>query len=240
MRGGGMPADTSAATPQLSPLRFPAANGLATAMALSASAGYLDAFTYIGHGHVFASAMTGNLVLLGIKAAALDAEALAYVSPILAYVAGVILANVLMRESVRGIFRSPPHVVTLLFELVVLFGVAFGPFPLRDGILVLIITVSTSMQNTSFRNIGTCTYNSVIMTGNLQTFSNLIADGIRPFTPAKLAEARDLGGVIGSFATGAAVGAIATPRFGVHAVLLPAGVLLCGAILLLLSGDAKR
>lgn len=231
---------TAPAPPRQASLRFPAANSLATAMALSVSAGYLDAFTYLGHGHVFASAMTGNLVLLGVSAAALDAKALTYVLPVLAYVAGVILANVMMRKRVRRALFGQPHVVTLLLELVVLFSVAFGPFRLADNVLVPVITISTSMQNTSFRNIGTRTYNSVIMTGNLQNFANLLAAGTWPFTPAKLAEARDLGGVVGSFAAGAALGAVATPHLGLHAVLLPAGLLLIGAILLLLSSDGTR
>ena len=231
-------AGTHRAAPSL-PRRFLAANSLATAMALSASAGYLDAFTYIGHGNVFASAMTGNLVLLGANAASLNAKTLTYAWPILAYVIGVILANVMMRESVTRVMFGQPHVVTLVVEITVLFCVAFWPFALADKVLVSVITISTSMQNTSFRNIGTRTYNSVIMTGNLQTFSNLLAGGTWPFTPTKLAEARDLLAVIASFACGAALGALMSPHLGLHSVLLPAGLLFLGAILLL-SSDGVR
>lgn len=218
---------------------FPAANSLPTAMALSTSAGYLDAFTYIGHGHVFASAMTGNMVLLGINLAALSRDAVAYVYPVLAYIAGVIVAHIMMRERVRHHLHGRPHVVTLLLEIAVLLGVALGPFRLADEALVSIITVSTSMQNTSFRNIGTRTYNSVIMTGNLQALSNALAAGIWPLTPARLTEARDLGGVVIGFVGGAVVGALLTPRMGLHATLPPAGLLAIGALLLLLSRDAK-
>ena len=232
-------ATAEADAPRRISLHSPAANSLATALALSLSAGFLDAFTYIGHGHVFASAMTGNLVLLGVNAAALDARAFAYASPVLAYVTGVILAHVMMREGVSRALLGRSHVLTLVIEIAVLFCVALTPVALADSVLVSIITVSTSMQNTSFRNIGTRTYNSVIMTGNLQTFANLLAGGAWPFTLAKLAEARDLGSVIVSFATGAAIGAVATPRLGMHAVLLPAGLLLVGAVLLLLSNDSS-
>ena len=34
---------------------------------LASAGGFLDGFTYVGHGHVFANAMTGNVVLLGIN-----------------------------------------------------------------------------------------------------------------------------------------------------------------------------
>ena len=220
------------------PLRFPGANSLPTAVALSISAGYLDGFTYISHGHVFASAMTGNMVLLGISMATLSAEAFNYAFPILAYVTGVIIAHILMRESVRRRLPLQPHVLALMIEIAVLLLVGFAPLHLSDRVLVPIITISTSMQNTSFRNIGTRTYNSVIMTGNLQTFSNALAAGTYPMTWSRLIEARDLGAVLLGFLSGAALGALITPRFGDHAVVVPALLLAVGVGLLLLAqGD---
>ena len=40
---------------------------LASSVLLATTGGFLDGFTYVGHGHVFANAMTGNVVLLGIN-----------------------------------------------------------------------------------------------------------------------------------------------------------------------------
>ena len=37
---------------------------LGIATLLAAAGGFLDGFTWVGHGHVFANAMTGNVVLL--------------------------------------------------------------------------------------------------------------------------------------------------------------------------------
>ena len=220
--------------------RFAIANSLPTAMALSLSAGYLDGFTYIGHGHVFASAMTGNMVLLGLKIATLSSETFAYAFPIVAYVVGVLIAHTLMRESIRKHLPLAPHSLTLLLEILVLLAVAYAPIRFEDSVLISIITISTSMQNTSFRNIGERTYNSVIMTGNLQNFSNALASGARPWTPARLREARDLGGVLLSFLVGAALGALMTPRFGNHAVVGPALLLTLGVGVLLATGSAGR
>ena len=218
--------------------RFPAANSLATAMALSACAGFLDGFTYIGHGHVFASAMTGNMVLLGIHIAN-DHDVLTYVLPLLAYIAGVLLAHTMLRETPRRILGYRPHIVTLCLEIVVLSALALAPHHLKDDLLVPIITISTAMQNTTFRNIGTRTYNSIIMTGNLQTFSNSLAAGVSPLTPAKLIEACELFAIIASFVLGAALGAALTAPFGLHALLIPAAVLALGAIILMMSRDGE-
>jgi len=40
---------------------------LASGAILAAAGGFLDGLTYVGHGHVFANAMTGNVILLGIE-----------------------------------------------------------------------------------------------------------------------------------------------------------------------------
>ena len=218
--------------------RFPTANSLATAMALSACAGFLDGFTYVGHGHVFASAMTGNMVLLGIHIAS-DRDIMTFLLPLLAYIAGVIIAHAMLRETPRRLFRYQPHVFTLCVEIVVLAALALLPHKLNDDLLVPVITISTAMQNTTFRNIGTRTYNSIIMTGNLQAFSNALAAGTSPFTPAKLGEARDLAAIIASFISGAALGAALTGSLGLHALLVPAGVLATGAVILMMSRDGK-
>ncbi|HEV3423197.1 MAG TPA: YoaK family protein, partial [Paraburkholderia sp.] len=42
------------------------------AVLLTLSGGFLDAYTYVGHGGVFANTMTGNVALLGIHIAAGD------------------------------------------------------------------------------------------------------------------------------------------------------------------------
>jgi uncharacterized membrane protein YoaK (UPF0700 family) len=43
---------------------------LSVAVPLTAAGGFLDAFAWVAHGHVFANAMSGNVALLGIHAAA--------------------------------------------------------------------------------------------------------------------------------------------------------------------------
>ena len=57
---------------------------------LAAVGGFLDAYTYLARGQVFANAQTGNIVLLGVHLSEGDfKKALSYLVPILAFVAGV-------------------------------------------------------------------------------------------------------------------------------------------------------
>jgi uncharacterized membrane protein YoaK (UPF0700 family) len=222
-----------------SPPRLAAANSLATAVALSASAGFLDGFAYIGHGHIFASALTGDMVLLGVALTQSSSKALSYVYPLLAYVAGVVAANLLGRPGVRRRLPASLHFVTLLIEIVVLAAIPLLAGVLNDQILVAVITVSTAMQNTSFRNIGTRTYNSVIMTGNLQAFSNALVLGAGSGARAAREQALDLSLVLASFILGAGLGAYLTPRFGDFATLAPALLLLALAAALFWSADSR-
>ena len=64
--------------------------------------GFLDAYTYLIRGGVFANAQTGNIVLLGVRLMEGDwGGAGHYLVPILAFAAGVLAA-----ELIRGRFRA--------------------------------------------------------------------------------------------------------------------------------------
>ena len=58
--------------------------------------GFLDAYTFVGRGGVFANAQTGNIVLFAIEAAKRNwGQALVHVPPILAFIAGVVVAEMI-------------------------------------------------------------------------------------------------------------------------------------------------
>jgi uncharacterized membrane protein YoaK (UPF0700 family) len=72
------------------------AGTLRLAALLAVAGGFLDSFTYIAHGGVFANAQTGNVVLLGVLAARGDWIAAGqHALPILAFVVGVATAETL-------------------------------------------------------------------------------------------------------------------------------------------------
>ena len=69
---------------------------------LALTGGFLDAYTYLIRGGVFANAQTGNIVLLGVRLMEGDwGGAGHYLVPILAFAAGVLAA-----ELIRGRFRG--------------------------------------------------------------------------------------------------------------------------------------
>src|SRR5271163_1291025 len=81
---------------------------LSTAALLALVGGFLDGFTYVGHGHVFANAMTGNVVLLGIYGFSRDWErSLRHLPPIVAFVLGIAAARTLSLPEIAQRVRDP-------------------------------------------------------------------------------------------------------------------------------------
>ncbi len=226
-RGAGDPAFPAATRDILMtapPPRDPA-DSLACALILSASAGYLDAFTFLGHGHSFASAMTGNMVLLGVNLGHSTADALGSFYPLLAFAVGATVADFVGRPGVRRHLPLPAHLSALIVEVAVLCAVAVLPVGFDDRLLVSVVALTTAVQNTTFRNIGTRPYNSTIMTGNLQNLAKSLVGEVWTGGAKAREQARNLATVIASFIAGAAAGSAATPRFGNPATLAPAVLL---------------
>ena len=85
---------------------------LATGSVLMLATGFVDAYTFLQHGHVFAQAMTGNLVLIAIGA--FDPAIVAFWRPLvptLAFVLGVVVVWGWSRRDAAG--RPAPQLATL-------------------------------------------------------------------------------------------------------------------------------
>jgi uncharacterized membrane protein YoaK (UPF0700 family) len=205
---------------------WPAERTIGVAVLLSLSGGFLDAFTYVGHGQVFANAMTGNVVFLGLFAASGEwRRALRHVPPILAFLAGIFAAHV-MRVQAIGRPSRRPALICLGVEILLLLGVALLPRSFPDVWLVLGIAFVAALQNSSFTRVETFAYNSVMTTGNLRRCAEGLFAGTLPAPdPLALRQARVFGVICLSFLAGACAGGFATMRWHNAAALVPALVL---------------
>jgi len=190
-----------------------AAGSLLSAVLLAITGGALDAFIYLNHGHVFAAAMTGNGVLLGVAILHHDyAQALRHLLPIFGFITGIFFAN-LLDKSLRH------HAVTvgLVCEISALFVASFLPGRFPDLAFVPIISIVAAYQITSFRQVDTYAYNSTFITSNLRTAVDGLYDAL---TPAKrkagLRKFRELSCIVLAFLGGAIAGAILAPRLYNH------------------------
>ncbi len=205
----------------------PQAASLPDALCLAAAGGLLDAVVYLDHGHVFANAMTGNVVFLGIALLGRNwREIIPHLVPLAGFFAGV--------ASSRHLRTRLPRRAALLglaFETLTLFALSFFPHGFPQMAFTCIVAYVGAFQVASFRHVDRFSFNSTFVTGNLRD----VADGLyqawdRRASPEDRekgrAEARDLSLICLSFLAGAVLGAWAAPHLGNHAFLLAEPLLL--------------
>ena len=138
---------------------------------LAAVGGFLDAFTYFGHGRVFANAMTANVVLLGVAAAAGDwRQSLRHAQPIVAFLCGVAVAQLPQIPRVRRA-TPDPALAALSAEIAFFFLAGWYPHHLPDFPLLLGISFLAALQSSTFVRVEKWAYSSTMTTGNLRQFA---------------------------------------------------------------------
>jgi uncharacterized membrane protein YoaK (UPF0700 family) len=191
---------------------------------LSLTGGFLDAFTFLHHGGVFATAQTGNIVLLGVQAATGEWSAsLRHVPPLLAFVAGVATAETILHPRILPLVRRPRR-AALVAELVVLAGVGAMPRDVSGTAIVVLVAYVSAMQNATFNTLRRWSVNTVIATGNLSTATRAAYRTLVLREPGAAEQARSFGTICLSFLAGAVVGAFATRALGNRAAWLAAAV----------------
>jgi len=193
------------------------AGSFPSAVLLAVTGGALDAFIYLNHGHVFAAAMTGNGVLLGVSFLHHDyAQALRHLLPILGFITGIFFAN-LLDKSLKH------HAVTvgLLCEISALLIASFLPARFPDLAFVPLIAIVAAYQIASFRQVDTYAYNSTFITSNLRTAVDGLYDALTPSKrKAGLRKFREISCIVLAFLGGAIAGAILSPRLYNHTLWL--------------------
>jgi uncharacterized membrane protein YoaK (UPF0700 family) len=208
-----------------------ASRNRSVAALLTLSGGFLDAFTYVGHGGVFANTMTGNVALLGIQIAAGDwAQAGRHIPPLIAFVFAVFVVHLLHLDALAPSVRRPA-LVCLLLEIAFLALAASGLVGDSDIWLIPGISFVATLQTLSFTHVETLTYTSVMTTGNLRRAAKKLMEGLIPtYDRTALHDASLLGMASFCFFAGAVIGGLATRIL--HAGALWLAVLLLIAALL--------
>lgn len=198
---------------------------------LALSGGFMDAYTYTVRGGVFANAQTGNIVLLGVRLAEKNwIGALTYLIPILAFLAGILIA-----EFIRKQFQSSKILhwrqICVTIEIFLLVLVAFFPQSMNMAANVTVSFVC-AMQVQSFRKINGIICATTMCTGNLRSGVDLLCQYFR----TKDASLRKKGIryflIDGLFLVGAMLGVLFTNWRKERSMLFCCGFLLAGFFLM--------
>lgn len=133
--------------------------------------GYLDAYTYICRGQVFANAQTGNMVLLGIQLAQGNfLNALHYLVPIITFFIGIAFVE-LLKAKFKTSNTLHWRQLAIIIELFALIGVAYIPQGKYNAIAIIAVSFVCAIQAQSFRKFNGNNYASTMCTGNLRSAS---------------------------------------------------------------------
>ncbi|MED1204429.1 YoaK family protein [Heyndrickxia acidicola] len=194
--------------------------------------GYLDSYTFLSRGGVFANAQTGNIVLLGIKIAQGNwTQALLHIPPILAFVLGVGVVESFKSPRMKKLFKLPARAI-LLLEIAVLIIVGMLPEGIPNIIVTVVISFVASLQVSSFRKLITWSYNTTMTTGNLRTATQAAYRAMMEKNKEAAGQALKFYTIIGSFLFGALGGGILTMHLENRAIWIAAVLLVCAFLLL--------
>ena len=135
---------------------------------LSLVGGFLDAYSYLLKGKVFANAQTGNLVLLCISAANCELhKSLKYIIPIVTFALGIFISEFL--KDVRYIKNYTRMTVVLLFEVVVLAAIGLTGTYFQHDFVNSIISFIAALQVANFDKVDGNPIATTMITGNLKS-----------------------------------------------------------------------
>ena len=194
-------------------------DALPLGLLLALTGGILDAYTYLNRGQVFATAETGNLVLLGINCAMGQwRRAAYYLLPISSYAAGLLTTLALHRRSDRLFFHWRQFVV--LAECLAVAAAALIPQGGLDPLVNCMIAFISAMQVQTFRKFRGCACATTMCTGNLRSGVEALYFHLADSEPGALARAGVYFGLILCFIAGAVVSGLLSPLLAGRTVLV--------------------
>lgn len=214
--------------------RIPRHERLHIGMCLALVGGFLDIYTYLLRGEVFANAQTGNMVLMSVACARGEwHKVIYYLVPICTFALGVLVTEHLKRRNVISWQRF-----VLLLEAFILFLIGLCPVTVPHIAVNATVSFVSSMQVNSFRRVFGTPYATTMCTGNLRSASEQFFLFWREHDYAAGAKFMRYLTVIACFCTGAAFGGVLCTALGVRAVWCCVCILL--VVSCLLYRDAKR
>lgn len=204
---------------------------LTVAIILSLSGGFMDAYSYVCRGKVFANAQTGNILLFGVNLSTGNfLEALRYICPVAAFAAGIAAADIL-----RHLFREKKnihwHQTAVLTEAAILFAVAFIPHNLNLAANSL-TSFACGIQVESFRKVNGIGIATTMCIGNLRTaVQSLCSYGFEKTPQLKESSLLHFG-IIAVFTLGAVTGNVCVEFMHEKAIIVSTLLLFSGYVIM--------
>lgn len=212
--------------------QYQKSESLAVGLLLALAGGMLDAYTYLCRGQVFATAETGNIVLLALRLAQQDWRgALHYLPPILAFACGVLAAELLRKRigSSSGRIHWRQHII--IVECLILVAVSILPSDNLDFLANIMISFTSAVQIQSFRTIRGLPCATTMCTGNLRSGTEHLFHWMEKDSPSARQGVLVYYGLTLAFIVGAVISGLMSSLLGQYTVLLACVPLLSAFII---------
>ncbi len=204
---------------------------IAIGVLLALSGGFMDAYSYIGRGGVFANAQTGNIVLLGIHLSQGNfAVCGVYAIPIAAFVGGIALAEVL--RVFQKSFSWQCHALLVEIAAFIMVSTIDADY---NAIANALISFVCGIQFESFRRVCSSSMTTTVCMGNIRTATQLFVEAAEHRSVQKLKESMLYGFITLCFVMGAVGGYFSVVKWGLSSILVCAFLLLVALSFLMLS-----
>lgn len=205
---------------------------------LSIAGGFMDAYSYICRGHVFANAQTGNLLLLGVNLA--DGNwgvASHYLLPVLAFTLGIAAAWAVRRRK-TGFSMVHWRQISVLAEIAVLIVVCF--LPQSMNLLANSLTsLACGVQAESFVKIRGSAAATTMCIGNLRSGTQDVCEYFNTGDKNLLRRGLMYYGVIVCFVLGAIIGNYFVRLYAERAILGCAAALFIAFLMMFVDRENK-
>ena len=148
--------------------RWQTSESITVGLFLALSGGFMDAYSYINRGKVFANAETGNIILMTLKICeGKFLESVNYIIPITSFAIGVAISEIIKRRKEK-IDMIHWRQIPLLLEIAAFIVVAFLPQDMNQ-IANSIISLVSGVQFATFPKIRDVVIATTMCTGNLKS-----------------------------------------------------------------------
>ena len=190
---------------------------------LALSGGFMDAYSYLARGQVFANAQTGNMLLFGVNLARGQFQ----------HALHVCIAEFVHFQKIQKVHWRQ---VTLLIEIIILFGVGYISF--EQNLLANSLTsFACGLQVQAFRKIHGKGYATTMCIGNLRTGTHEMCNYLCTKKVQHLQSGLLYYSIILTFIIGAILGNFCIQIFSAKAIWISVSLLILAFILMFVDRE---
>lgn len=206
------------------------------AIFLAISGGFMDAYSYICRGNVFANAQTGNMLLFGVHISQGQYSiALKYLYPVLCFAIGIMLSDIIKNKLQDR--KLHWRQIVILIEIAIFCIVSV--IPLTHNLLANNLTsFACGMQVEAFRKFHGNGVATTMCIGNLRSATEHLYSFFNTKKKISLFKSLLYYFVIFCFVTGAIIGNIFIKMLSIHSILI-CNITLAVAFFMMIKEERK-